>query len=95
MLNFIGLTETAYDTTRWYEVKTSRECTVKEFIDTILKERSKEFGFIRINNSVTCQYEYGEIVLKNCLLENEMSRPVAHVQSHGGWNNMDYSITTK
>ena len=79
-----------------YEVLLNRECTLREFVDCIIKNE-REWGYVTIYGMVDDQkleYRYGKI-LKNEFTENELNSILLSVGSYGGWSRMDYVVRLK
>lgn len=101
MLRFIQSTPVSGDCTCGYKVLLEKEYTVRDFINTILSERSGEFGYIGIYNpsmfwdrtcgSPCAEYRYGQIALKN--FDDKIDgKMVSSVSASGGWGRMDYIL---
>lgn len=78
------------DCTGEYEVKLDKQYTVREFIETILKEKPKEWGNIGIKSN-WFEYKYGKVT-ENLPVEY-LDKIVKEVKVSGGWSRMDYLIT--
>lgn len=84
------------DETCWYDVKMDKPCTVREFIDEVLKTRPREWGEIRITgkdieyrDEDVCNYSHGEI---KTLKEKYLDRMVFGGRANGGWSAMGYYL---
>ena len=90
--------KTSGDETTPYMVSLNKECSVSEFIDSVLKRN--EWGYIGIRSHrhifgfPNCEYRRGKIVSTN-FTEESLSRKVATVSASGGWSRMDYILTLK
>ena len=79
-------------------VSLNKECSVGEFIDSVLKRN--EWGYIGIKNhrhifgSPNCKYRRDKIVNTE-FTEEYLYRKVATVSASGGWSRMDYILTLK
>ena len=83
-------TDIAGDCTCGFEVTLDKEYTVIEFINTILSERKKEWGYF-IVNEITVEYRHGELLdipFNDEILQSKMN----NVSAWGGWTRMDYRI---
>lgn len=95
MFKFIQTTGISSDCTSGYKIILDKEYTVKSFIETVLKERPKEWGYISISTkgslfgNPSCEYRYGEIISKP--LDNIfLNKKVVDVTASGGWSSMNY-----
>lgn len=80
------------DCTSSYSIYLDKEYTVGEFISTVLKERSNEWGNIQIfNTDSCCTYSKGKIN-NNSFAPDILSKDIKKVTGHGGWTLMDYII---
>ena len=95
---FIQTGKTSRDETTPYMVSLNKECSVGEFIDSVLKR--DEWGYIGIRShghifgSPNCEYRRDKIVNTE-FTEEYLSRKVATVSAYGGWTRMDYILTLK
>lgn len=94
--DLIQLKPEGSDCTAPYKVKFYQPCTVKEFIDEVLRDK-REWGTIYIAKdantflgSTSCEYKCGE--LKTTLPEEYLSLTIISAKSTGGWSLMDYSL---
>ena len=94
-------TPEAGDCTCGYKVLLDKEYTVQEFVDTVLTEKNKEWGYIgiydpsdfigRTSGSLCIEYRYGEI--KSEKFRNDiLSQIILSVSASGGWSRMDYVL---
>lgn len=79
-----------------YSIKLCRDYTLKEFIEEILKECPKEWGFFELREELRAR-PFKVIEYKNGNLAGEIPTDIADVRirctkSNGGWRNMDYVI---
>ena len=89
---------TSGDETTPYTVSDWKSRTVGEFIQEVLKENPKEWGYISVGHwyrgsemfKGECEYRYGKIVheMPKGLLDVESKNVIAS----GGWSRMDYVI---
>ncbi|MCM1031571.1 MAG: hypothetical protein NC410_09065 [Oscillibacter sp.] len=91
-LKFIQTHSTGSDETAPYDVILDRECTVREFIDTVLQ--GKEWGRIEIKNGSRMEYRRGDII-SNDMTDYDMERVINKVRAVGGWSNMNYYLEIK
>ena len=97
MFRLIRSTPEAGDCTCGYKVLLDKEYTVQEFVDTILFEKKKEWGYVIIYNpsdffeSTRIEYKYGEI--KSEKFGNDiLNKKVLNVSASGGYSRMDYVL---
>ena len=97
MFRLIRSTPEAGDCTCGYKVLLDKEYTVQEFVDMILFEKKKEWGYVRIYNpsdffgSTRIEYKYGEI--KSEKFGNDiLNKKVLNVSASGGYSRMDYVL---
>lgn len=92
------------DCTAPYRVILDKEYTVKEFIATVLKDCSDEWGYIGIKSDLNVwfgdpniEYRYGEITNVNSKTEMKfpLEAKVLSAKADGGWSRMDYMLTVK
>lgn len=91
LFEFISAGPEAGDCTAPYDIRFNRECTVREFIDEVLKRN--EWGYICINNYVNgprCEYKYDKLLtpLSHAILD----MPIKSATANGGWTRMDYVL---
>ena len=91
-LKFIQTHPTGSDETAPYDVILDKECTVREFIDAVLKRN--EWGRIKIKNGSCIEYRRNEVI-SNDMTENDMACVINKVRASGGWSNMDYYLEIK
>lgn len=88
------------DCTNNYDVQLDKNYTVGEFVETVLKEEPKEWGYIgiykkgEIFGDPVCEYRYGKLITKP-LPEEFLRRDIKEVKASGGWSRMDYTIKVK
>lgn len=97
MFRLIQSTPESGDCTCGYKVLLDKEYTVKEFVDTVLSERNKEWGYIGIYNpsdffeNTRIEYKHGEI--KSEKFGNDiLSKKIMSASASGGWSRMDYVL---
>ena len=84
------------DCTGPYYITLLRECTVREFINEWLKNKS-EWGYFGIKPKTgstifgdpCCEYRYGEIITAP-LPEDILDSKIKSVSGSGGWTNSDF-----
>lgn len=97
MFKFIQSTPESRDCTCGYKIELDKEYTVRTFVDTVLKERNKEWGYIGIYNQESffgghnCEYRYGKIIT-DPLDDSVLDKTIVEVTASGGWSRMDYVI---
>lgn len=90
------------DCTCAYRVELDRKYTVGEFIETVLTERSGEWGYIgirvteggfseRVFGNPCCEYKWGKLL--STLPKKYLKKKITEVTGDGGWSRMDYLIT--
>ncbi len=85
------------DCTAPYVVEMSEKCTVKEFVEYVLEECQKEWGYIGIFSkghffgNPKIEYSHGKLTTENTLKEVE-NKVVRRAVANGGWSNMDYIL---
>ena len=84
----------ADSTSEWY-VYLDKIYSVDEFIKTVFKDRSNEWGTIDIINIIeNCKYSKGKL-LDDKLTPEILSKTIKSVGGYGDWSNMDYVIRVK
>ena len=64
MFKFESITPVRGDCTRGYDIVLDKEYTVEEFIETVFKELSGEWGYFSIHNEEgepCCEHSYGKL----------------------------------
>lgn len=91
-----AITEVLGDQTRTYLVEDYVSHTVGEFIQEVIKENPKEFGYFKLDGStmsgLRAEYKYGKLL--NTLPSTLLEREIYFVTSNGGWSLMNYTIYT-
>lgn len=89
-----SIIESYGDCTNKYNISLSKEYTVGEFIDTILKERTDEWGSMEILSASVCSYcsYYKGNLTNKKFAPDVLSKNIRKVVGHGGWTRMDYII---
>ena len=93
------------DCTAPYEIRLDKEYTVLTFIQTVLRERKREWGYIGIKSNdpeglffgePRCEYRDGEIVggveKLPIIFLSFLTEKVKNVTADGGWSRMDYLL---
>jgi len=85
------------DCTAPYDVILDRSYTVKEFIHTVLTQRSDEWGYIGIKNpdepffgDPKIRYRWG--IEEYAPLRSLFDKRIISVTASGGWSRMDYQL---
>lgn len=101
MFRLIQSTPESGDCTCGYKVLLDKEYTVKEFVDTVLTEKNKEWGYIGIYNpsdffgrtsgNLCIEYRYGKITTEN-FGNDILNKKIMSVSASGGWSRMDYIL---
>lgn len=85
------------DCTCGYSVELDKEYTVREFVDTVLRERSNEWGNFYIGdkspifNNPEYRYRYGKLLKE--IPVDILDMRIASVDASGGWTRMDYQMS--
>lgn len=96
MFSFTQIGPERGDCTAPYAVALDKAYTVKEFIQTVITERTDEWGFISIDDGKTifgearCEYRWGKLVSN--LPKVFQSKTIISVKADGGWSRMDYLL---
>lgn len=85
------ITKTFSDDTALYRITDYKATTVGEFVDEVLKERPRDWGYIDTPNA---RCEYRDRKLLTTLPEEVLTRKIKRVEGYGGWSRMDYKIKT-
>lgn len=88
------------DGTTAYKIILEKQCTVKEFITTILSSYSDEYGYIGIENKTEpflgkpkIEYSKGKLIGTIAELElMPLDSKIINVRARGGWTSMDYVL---
>ena len=101
VFKLIQSTPVSGDCTCGYKVLLDKEYTVQEFVDTVLTEKNKEWGYIgiydpsdfigRTSGSPCIEYRYGEIKSEK-FRNGILSQIILSVSASGGWSRMDYVL---
>lgn len=89
------------DCTCSYDIILDKDYTIREFIKTVLTEKSNEWGYIGINTDEgdfsakifgdpRCEYKCGRLLCS--LPEEYLDKKINKVNGDGGWSRMDYLI---
>lgn len=95
-LKFKQLCDAGGDACAPYEVILSKESTLRELVDCILKDE-REWGGIKIGGWLDAdklEYRYGKII-RNDFTEAELNSTVATVGAYGGWSYTNYWVSLK
>ena len=105
MIEFVKKGPERRDRTAPYEVKLDKEYTVLTFIQTVLRERKKDWGYIGIKSSEPdglffgkprCEYRDGEVVggveRLPIIFLKLLTAKVKNVAADGGLSRMDYLL---
>ena len=86
-------TPTGGDCTAGYKVQFSKACTVREFIEEVLKRNSREWGEFKLKNlGVRTEYREGRLVKQN-FADALLGSKITKAYAAGGWGLMDYYLT--
>lgn len=102
MFRLIQTSDTRGDCTASYDVQLDKEYTVKEFLETILTQKTDEWGafYLMVRSkklfwqNPSCEYRNGKktgTTWANILIRYG-DRRITKVCSDGGWTRMDYYI---
>ena len=99
MFRMYASTPTRGDCTCGYSITLDKEYTVSEFIETVLTEKSGEWGYFgisvdegdfsaRVFGSPCCEYKWGKLLYS--LPTEYLDKKIIDVTGDGGWSRMDY-----
>lgn len=100
MFKFIHTAGPFGDCTSEYDIQLDKNYTVEEFVETVLKEKSREWGYIgiykkgEIFGDPVCEYRSGKLITES-LPEEFLRQDIKEVKASGGWSRMDYEIKVK
>ena len=84
-----------------YDVRIEGKCTVREFVESVLKEKPGEWGTFEIVKDIKyisrvddCEYKKGEIT-RNFRRAENAEKEIEEIKANGGWSMMNYFIKTK
>ena len=86
-----------------YDVRIEGNCTVREFIESVLKEKPGEWGTFEIVKDMKytlqsmtddCEYKKGEIT-RNFKRKETEEKEIEEIMANGGWSLRTYYIKTK
>lgn len=80
------------DETAPYDVFLTQECTVEEFVTSVLDRN--EWGTINIKGCGRIEYKQDKII-STTLTNGEMPYLIKSVHATGGWSRMDYYLEIK
>lgn len=80
------------DCTAQFAVEMLRDCTVDEFIYTVLRVNPEEWGDIKIANGLSVSYKNGKLI--DDLSSEIASKQIKRIYANGGWSLMNYVIET-
>lgn len=77
--------------------------TVGEFIDDVMRQRSKDRGYIELYSKQPCSFndrpiaslEYHRGITCGSLSDNDRNREIEEISADGGWSRMDYMLIVK
>lgn len=82
------------DETSTYDVFLKRPCTVREFVEEVLRN-DREWGYIGIKKKgslfAECEYKYGKLITEP-LPEEYLNKMVIKCRAGGGWSRMDFIV---
>ena len=90
------------DETAPYSVSDYRAKTIVEFVNEVLEQNPKEWGYIEVKDesvgdgfhwNASIEYRYGQLL--NEVPDIWQYREIGSVTAEGGWSRMDYLITSK
>ena len=85
---------TAGDCTTPYYVEFYGECTVREFINEVVKQNECEWGYVIIGSyydGPRIEYTYGKIV-SSVFSQDILDAKIKNATASGGWTRMDYLL---
>lgn len=92
------------DCTKPYKAPISKKpYTVGEFIDDVMYQRSKDWGYIELYSKRPCSFNDRPIASleyhrgKTCgsFSDNDRNREIEEISADGGWSRMDYMLIVK
>lgn len=94
---------TAGDCTSRYYIYLHKPLTVKEFIDTWVKDNPIDWGYFKISKyddqviELTVRYKKGRVDILNnkldkSIIESVMNSTITGIGGSGGWSNSDFYI---
>lgn len=96
-MRFQQVGRTAGDETTPYKVTDFKSRTVGEFIQEVLKENPKEWGYISVGGHFyqprkkgSCEYRCGRLL--SYMPDELLGIEIREVLASGGWSRMDYTI---
>lgn len=96
-MKFQQVGRTAGDETTPYKVTDFKSRTVGEFIQEVLREYPKEWGYISVGGHFyqqrqkgSCEYRYGRLL--SDMPDELLGIEIMEVLASGGWSRMDYTI---
>lgn len=100
-MKLTAIGRTMSDETTPYAVSEYRAKTVVEFINEVLEESPKEWGYISVKGEpegefywwTRIEYRYSELL--NEIPDAWQYMEIGKIESCGGWSRMDYYITPK
>lgn len=102
MFRLIQTSDTRGDCTASYDVQLDKEYTVKEFLETVLKQKADEWGafYLMVRSkklfwqNPSCEYKNGNRIgpAWASILTRYGNRRIVRACSDGGWTRMDYYI---
>lgn len=99
-MKLTAIGRTMGDETTPYKVTDYQAKTVVEFVNEVLKEEPKEWGYFEVKHetrgflfSPRIEYRYGKLL--NEIPDDWQHKEIEKIESCGGWSRMDYYITPK
>ncbi|MBR3856416.1 MAG: hypothetical protein IKM68_00350 [Bacteroidaceae bacterium] len=99
-MKLTAIGRTMGDETTPYKVTEYQAKTVAEFVNEVLKEEPKEWGYFEVKHETRgflfcprIEYSYGKLL--NEIPEAWQHQEIEKIEACGGWSRMDYYITTK
>ena len=101
-MRFTKIGPTGGDETAPYTVTDYRAKTIVEFVNEVLEQNPKEWGYIEVKDepagdgfhwNTRIEYRYGQLL--NEIPDTWQYREIGSVTAAGGWSRMDYLITPK
>ena len=104
MFSMYASTPTRGDCTCGYSITLDKEYTVGEFIETVLTEKSGEWGYFgirvskggfseRVFGNPCCEYKWGKLL--STLPEEYLDKKILSVTGDGGCSRMDYLFSVE
>ena len=98
--SFVQTAPEAGDCTAPYDIRFSKQLTVREFVNEVLQQN--EWGYIDVydpndeenwHRKKNCSCFYRQDEIKTSFPEDILDKVIISATAHGGWTRMDYTLT--